>query len=88
MAGKLLVGYVKVSTAQQGRSGLGFEAQGETLERFATSEGFTLGRVFVEAETGKGQALWSGAHTLRQHSAKRAVSGASWPRCEAGPAQP
>ena len=54
LAGKLFVGYVKVSTAQQGRSGLGFEAQREALERFATSEGFTLGRAFVEVETGKG----------------------------------
>jgi DNA invertase Pin-like site-specific DNA recombinase len=54
MASKALVGYVRVSTAQQGRSGLGLEAQKETLERFAVSEGFTLGRVFVEVETGKG----------------------------------
>jgi DNA invertase Pin-like site-specific DNA recombinase len=54
MAGKSLVGYVRVSTSQQGRSGLGIEAQKEALERFAASEGFTLGRVFVEVETGKG----------------------------------
>lgn len=54
MSGKSLVGYVRVSTAQQGRSGLGLEAQKEALGRFATSEGFTLGRVFVEVETGKG----------------------------------
>ena len=45
---------VRVSTAQQGRSGLGLAAQREALERFATSEGFVLGRVFVEIETGKG----------------------------------
>jgi DNA invertase Pin-like site-specific DNA recombinase len=51
---KALVGYVRVSTAQQGRSGLGVEAQKEALERFAAAEGFTLGRVFVEVETGKG----------------------------------
>jgi DNA invertase Pin-like site-specific DNA recombinase len=49
-----LVGYVRVSTSQQGRSGLGIEAQREALERFATSEGFELARVFVEVETGKG----------------------------------
>jgi hypothetical protein len=30
-----LIGYVRVSTAQQGRSGLGIEAQKEALERFA-----------------------------------------------------
>jgi DNA invertase Pin-like site-specific DNA recombinase len=51
---KVLIGYVRVSTSQQGRSGLGIEAQKEALERFAASEGFTLGRVFVEVETGKG----------------------------------
>jgi hypothetical protein len=54
MASKSLVGYVRVSTSQQGRSGLGIEAQKEALERFAMAEGFTLGRVFVEVETGKG----------------------------------
>jgi DNA invertase Pin-like site-specific DNA recombinase len=49
-----LIAYVRVSTSQQGRSGLGLEAQKEALARFAASEGFTLGRVFVEVETGKG----------------------------------
>src|SRR5271169_2843826 len=41
-------------TSQQGRSGLGIEAQRNALERFATSEGLELVRVFVEVETGKG----------------------------------
>jgi DNA invertase Pin-like site-specific DNA recombinase len=54
MAGKKLIGYVRVSTSQQGRSGLGIEAQKTALEHFATSEGFELARVFVEVETGKG----------------------------------
>ncbi|MBI5110448.1 MAG: recombinase family protein [Rhodovulum sp.] len=49
-----LVGYVRVSTAQQGRSGLGIEAQRGAMERFAEAEGFELVRVFVEVETGKG----------------------------------
>ena len=54
MAPKRLIGYVRVSTAKQGHSGLGIEAQKEALERFAASEGFQLLRVFVEVETGKG----------------------------------
>ena len=54
MAGKALVGYVRVSTSQQGRSGLGLDAQKQALGRFAETEGFTLARVFVEVETGKG----------------------------------
>ena len=52
MAPKRLLGYVRVSTANQGHSGLGIEAQKEALERFAASEGFQLLRVFVEVETG------------------------------------
>jgi DNA invertase Pin-like site-specific DNA recombinase len=51
---KSLIGYVRVSTSQQGRSGLGIEAQRAALARFAASEGFELGKVFVEVETGKG----------------------------------
>ena len=54
MGARTLVGYLRVSTSKQGRSGLGIEAQKEALERFAGAEGFTLGRVFVEVETGKG----------------------------------
>ena len=33
---------------------LGIEAQKQALERFAAAEGFELGRVCVEVETGKG----------------------------------
>jgi DNA invertase Pin-like site-specific DNA recombinase len=54
MACKSLIGYIRVSTSQQGKSGLGIEAQREALERFAAAEGFELRRVFVEIETGKG----------------------------------
>lgn len=49
-----LIGYVRVSTAKQGKSGLGIEAQQNGLARFAQAEGFELVRVFVEIETGKG----------------------------------
>lgn len=51
---KALIGYVRVSTARQGRTGLGIEAQREALVRFATAEGYEIARVFVEVETGKG----------------------------------
>lgn len=49
-----VVGYVRVSTAQQGRSGLGIEAQREALERFAATEGMEIVAVHIEVETGKG----------------------------------
>lgn len=51
---KPLVSYIRVSTSQQGRSGLGIEAQREALERFADAEGFEIVAEFVEVETGKG----------------------------------
>jgi DNA invertase Pin-like site-specific DNA recombinase len=48
------VAYYRVSTARQGRSGLGIEAQKATVRRFAEAEGFQLTAEFVEVETGKG----------------------------------
>jgi DNA invertase Pin-like site-specific DNA recombinase len=48
------VAYYRVSTARQGRSGLGIEAQKATVQRFAEAEGFELTAEFVEVETGKG----------------------------------
>jgi hypothetical protein len=51
---KPLVSYVRVSTSQQARSGLGIEAQREGLARFAETEGFEIFAEFVEVETGKG----------------------------------
>lgn len=49
-----VITYVRVSTATQGRSGLGIDAQREALARFAASEGFEPIREFVEVESGKG----------------------------------
>ena len=48
------VAYYRVSTARQGRSGLGIEAQRAAVIRFTEGEGFTLIAEFVEVETGKG----------------------------------
>jgi DNA invertase Pin-like site-specific DNA recombinase len=46
--------YIRVSTTQQGRSGLGIEAQRQTLEHFAQGEGIEVLGEYVEVETGKG----------------------------------
>jgi DNA invertase Pin-like site-specific DNA recombinase len=48
------VAYYRVSTARQGRSGLGIEAQRGAVTRFAAAEAFELTAEFVEIETGKG----------------------------------
>src|ERR1700719_48413 len=48
------VAYYRVSTARQGRSGLGIEAQRAAGKRFAEAEGFDLIAEHVEVETGKG----------------------------------
>jgi DNA invertase Pin-like site-specific DNA recombinase len=51
---KPIVAYARVSTSQQGRSGLGIAPQRETLSRFARDEGFEVIAEFIEIETGKG----------------------------------
>jgi DNA invertase Pin-like site-specific DNA recombinase len=51
---KAAVAYLRVSTAQQGRSGLGIEAQRHAVETFAAAHDFDLQAELVEVETGKG----------------------------------
>ena len=51
---KNAIAYERVSTAGQGRSGLGLKAQHATIARFAAQEGFRIVESFAEAETGKG----------------------------------
>ena len=48
------VTYIRVSTQQQGRSGLGLEAQREQLARFAEAESLAIAAEYVEVESGKG----------------------------------
>lgn len=51
---KPIVAYLRVSTAQQGKSGLGIEAQRDAINRFIEAQGFNLVEEFPEVETGKG----------------------------------
>src|SRR5882757_2262434 len=48
------VAYLRVSTQQQQRSGLGIEAQRAAIERFAAAESLTMIEEYSEFETGKG----------------------------------
>jgi DNA invertase Pin-like site-specific DNA recombinase len=53
MASGKYVSYLRVSTARQGKSGLGVEAQRETVEQFLNGGAWKLLREFVEVESGK-----------------------------------
>jgi DNA invertase Pin-like site-specific DNA recombinase len=48
-----LISYIRVSTARQGKSGLGVAAQRDAIARFAEAEGREVIDTFVEIETGK-----------------------------------
>ncbi len=51
---KPLIAYLRVSTAEQGRSGLDVDAQRVNVIHFAEVEGFEIVAEHVEVETGKG----------------------------------
>jgi DNA invertase Pin-like site-specific DNA recombinase len=48
------IGYTRVSTAEQGRSGLGVAAQRRAIEDFAKSEGIAITGWHQDVQTGKG----------------------------------
>src|SRR5471030_2491788 len=79
---KKLVSYLRVSSAQQGRSGLGIEAQREALARFDTAEGFEIVREIVEVETGKGSDALD-----RRPQLKAALAAARKLKCSVGVAK-
>lgn len=73
---KPAIAYIRVSTARQGKSGLGMEAQQQALARFAEAEGYQLVQTFDEVETGKGAdalerrpQLGAALKAARQHKA-------------------
>ena len=54
MAKGSFVAYYRVSTAKQGASGLGLEAQRKAVAAYAATHGLTVADEFTEIETGKG----------------------------------
>jgi DNA invertase Pin-like site-specific DNA recombinase len=66
------IAYIRVSTARQGRSGLGLEAQQAALARFAEAEGFAFLETFTETESGADDArpqLAAALETARKRKA-------------------
>lgn len=47
-----VVAYLRVSTAEQGQSGLGMEAQAAAIEAFASSQGWKVVRTFFDIASG------------------------------------
>jgi DNA invertase Pin-like site-specific DNA recombinase len=50
---KPAVFYIRCSTSEQGKSGLGLEAQRAALDKFAEAEGFAVAGVFTEVASAK-----------------------------------
>jgi DNA invertase Pin-like site-specific DNA recombinase len=52
---KNAIGYLRVSTREQGRSGLGLAAQRHDVEAFGSREGFTVKNWYQDIQTGAGK---------------------------------
>src|ERR1700722_11904776 len=52
---KAAIGYLRVSTQEQGRSGLGLAAQRFDIEAFGTREGFSVESWYQDIQTGAGK---------------------------------
>jgi DNA invertase Pin-like site-specific DNA recombinase len=73
---KPIVAYIRVSTARQGRSGLGLEAQEAAIQRFCEAEGYEIIAKHVEIETGKGSDALE-----RRPELAAALAEAKWKKC-------
>ena len=83
-----IVGYVRVSTARQSRSGLGLEAQRVALARFAEVEGFAYRRRVHRGRDRQGVRCSRTASATRRGARQGEAAQMSNPRRQAGPAEP
>jgi DNA invertase Pin-like site-specific DNA recombinase len=70
------VAYFRVSTAGQGRSGLGLAAQRSTIEQFLCPADHVVAE-FVEIQSGKSdkrEELWKAIASAKKHGAKLTCS--------------
>lgn len=61
MANGIFVAYYRVSTAKQGASGLGLDAQRRAVEGYLNGGAWTLAGEFVEVERARGRTPWTSA---------------------------
>ena len=78
---KQAIEYVRVSTRQQGRSGLGLEAQREAIQRFCEAERFRIVESFVEVESAKGDTLTHRPKLLGGAQGRKAPQGRRLQSC-------
>lgn len=70
------VAYYRVSTAKQGKSGLGLEAQKETVRAFVEKEGELIGE-YVEVQSGRKdnrEQLWKAIRAAKEQKAKIVIA--------------
>ena len=70
------VAYYRVSTAKQGKSGLGLEAQKETVRAFVEKEGELIGE-FTEVQSGRKdnrEELWKAIRVAKEQKAKIVIA--------------
>jgi hypothetical protein len=83
---RLAVGLYRVSTAEQGQSGLGLEAQQASVRAFCASQGWTLVAEFSDVASGKDDRRAGFQAALRRC---RQLGAGWWPRGSIGsPAAP
>ena len=77
MTSQAYIAYYRVSTARQGRSGLGLDAQREAVRQFAAQSGGVLVGDFTEVESGKQsnrQTLQAALRACRIHHARLLIA--------------
>lgn len=70
------VAYYRVSTAKQGKSGLGLEAQKETVRTFIQKDGELIGE-YVEVQSGRKdnrEELWKAIRVAKEQKAKIVIA--------------
>ena len=68
------IGYLRVSTREQGRSGLGLAAQRFEIEAFGVREGFSVRSWYQDVQTGGGLRKIAAKDTAARHGRSKLTS--------------